>query len=49
MSDRSSGGIGLGSVLAAVLSWSSNHSVLLAIVHAICSWLYVAWWCFKHF
>jgi hypothetical protein len=41
-----SGGIGLGSILAIVLSWSRNSSVLWAIVHAIFGWLYVIYFVF---
>ncbi|WP_222439217.1 hypothetical protein [Echinicola salinicaeni] len=35
------GGIGLGSVLAVVVSWERNKSVLLAVLHGVFSWLYV--------
>jgi len=35
------GGITLGSVLAVVLSWERNKSVLLAFIHGIFSFLYV--------
>ena len=41
MSTGAAGGIGLGSILAIVLSWSRNNSVLWAIIHAIFGWLYV--------
>jgi hypothetical protein len=34
-------GIGLGSVLAVVLSWHRNRSILLAILQGILSWFYV--------
>lgn len=34
-------GIGLGSVLAVVVSWERNKSVLLAFIHGIFSWFYV--------
>lgn len=34
-------GIGLGSVLAVVVSWERNKSVLFAFLHGIFSWLYV--------
>jgi hypothetical protein len=34
-------GIGLGSVLAIVVSWERNKSVLLAFLHGIFSWLYL--------
>jgi hypothetical protein len=34
-------GIGIGSALAVVLSWHRNKSIILAIIHAILSWIYV--------
>ena len=34
-------GIQLGSVLAVVCSWQRNRSILLAILAAIFSWIYV--------
>ena len=34
-------GVGLGSVIAVVTSWSRNQSVAWAIIHGILSWLYV--------
>ena len=36
-------GISFGTALAMILSWSRNGSILWAIVHGICSWLYVIW------
>ena len=36
-----SGGIGMGTVLAVVISWERNKSVLLAFLHGIFSWFYV--------
>lgn len=47
MSSRSNaagGGIGLGTVIAAILSWSANHSVLWAVLHGILGWLYVVYY-----
>lgn len=41
MDDSSSAGIGIGTVIAVVLSWSTNHSLLWAILHGICGWFYV--------
>jgi len=38
------GGVGFGSALAMVISWSINKSVLFAIVHGILSWLYVIYY-----
>lgn len=37
-------GVGLGSVLAVVLSWDRNKSILLAIIHGFFSWLYVIYY-----
>ena len=34
-------GIGFGSALAMVISYSTNHSILWAIIHGILSWIYV--------
>jgi hypothetical protein len=34
-------GVGLGTIIAVVLSWSRNQSVLWAIIHGILNWLYV--------
>ena len=34
-------GIGLGTIIAVVLSWSRNKSILWAIIHGILGWLYI--------
>lgn len=34
-------GIGLGSLIAVLISWKRNESILLAIVAAILGWIYV--------
>ncbi|GGX58681.1 hypothetical protein [Saccharospirillum salsuginis] len=34
-------GVSFGTVLAIVLSWSVNKSILWAIVHGVFSWIYV--------
>lgn len=34
-------GVSLGSVIAAVISWDRNKSILLVIIHALLSWIYV--------
>ena len=39
---------GLGSVLAAGLSYHVNGSILWAILHFFCSWLYVGWYLLVH-
>lgn len=33
----------IGAVLAALLSWKVNHSILWALVHAFLSWFYVVY------
>ncbi|HLX93089.1 MAG TPA: hypothetical protein VKR32_15500 [Puia sp.] len=33
--------IGLGTIIAVVVSWTRNKSILLAIIHGILGWLYV--------
>jgi hypothetical protein len=43
------GGLGawlLGSIIAVVLSWSRNASILWCIFHGILSWLYVVYFAF---
>jgi len=39
-------GVGLGSVIAVVLSWERNKSVLFAIIHGILGWFYVVYFAF---
>jgi hypothetical protein len=34
-------GVGLGTIIAVVVSWSRNKSILWAIVHGILGWFYV--------
>lgn len=38
--------IGVGSILAIVLSWTRNQSILWAILHAFFGWLYVVYYAF---
>lgn len=38
----------VGAVLAALLSWQVNHSVLWALVHAFFSWFYVLYHLLRH-
>lgn len=40
------GGIGLGSIVAVVASWSRNKSILWAIVHGLMGWIYVVYFAF---
>jgi len=39
-------GIGLGSVIAVVISWNRNESILFAILHGVLSWFYVIYYFF---
>ena len=39
--DTLSSGIGIGSALAMILSWSVNKSIVWAILHGVISWIYV--------
>jgi len=34
-------GIGIGTIVAIVVSWSRNKSILWAVIHGILGWLYV--------
>lgn len=44
--DRSvtTGGIGFGVILAIVISWTVNKSLLWAIIHGIFGWFYVIYY-----
>ena len=39
-----SAGYCVGAALATVLSWSANHAIILAAIHGLLSWLYVAYY-----
>ena len=41
-------GIGFGSALAMVISWTANKSLLWAIVHGLLSWLYVVYYALRY-
>lgn len=43
-SSTTSGGIGIGGVIAGICSWTANHSILWCIFHVLCSWLYVIYY-----
>ncbi|WP_080985976.1 hypothetical protein [Riemerella anatipestifer] len=40
-------GIGLGTAIAVVASWSKNKSIRWAILHGILSWFYVIYYAFN--
>jgi len=35
-----------GMILAMIMSWELNHSIIWALLHGWCSWLYVAYYAF---
>ena len=43
-SNSTSSGIGIGTVLAVIISWSINKSVWWAILHGIFGWFYVIYY-----
>ena len=43
-----SSGIGIGTVLAIILSWTVNKSILWAILHGIFGWFYVIYHVIKY-
>jgi hypothetical protein len=34
----------MGMVLAMIISWSVNHSILWAVIHGFLSWIYVIYY-----
>lgn len=42
-------GISFGSVLAIVMSWTLNKSIIWAIVHGILGWIYVLYYVIKYY
>jgi hypothetical protein len=40
-SDSTDSGIGLGAVIAAIVSYTTNHSILWALVHGFLGWFYL--------
>lgn len=41
-------GVGLGEIIAVVLSYSINHSIGWAILHGIFGWFYVIYFAIKY-
>jgi len=39
-----SSGVSLGCVLAVIISWTTYHSVLWAILHGFCGWFFVIYY-----
>lgn len=43
-SEKTSSGITLGAVIAAVISWTVNKSVFWCIIHGLLGWIYVIYY-----
>lgn len=43
--ESTTAGIGIGSVLAGLISWTLNHSVMWALLHVFLGWFYVIYAC----
>ena len=41
-------GIAMGSALAMILSYLTNKSILYAVLHGICNWIYVIYFAITH-
>ncbi len=46
-SEVASKSLGFGAVMAMILSWQLNHSILWMILHGCCSWVYVIYRAFQ--
>ena len=40
--------IGFGAILAMIMSWTANKSVILVLFHAILGWIYVIYYLITH-
>lgn len=38
------GGVSFGTLMAAIISYSVNHSLGWAVVHGLFSWFYIIYW-----
>lgn len=38
--------IGIGSILAMVMSWTTNKSIIWAVIHGLLNWIYVIYYMF---
>ena len=42
------GGFGVGSIIAAILSWTTHHSILWCAIDTILGWFYVIFWVLRY-
>ena len=48
MAHETEGGLSIGALLAAVMSWMKWHSVFLAVIHFFFGWFYVIYYVLKY-
>ncbi len=48
MNSTQKSGITFGCILAIIISWSTNKSIIWAIIHGFFSWLYIIYFFIKH-
>ncbi len=48
MTEETGLGIGIGTVVACIVSWSLNHSVIWALFHGFCGWFYLGYYFLKY-
>jgi hypothetical protein len=39
--EKTSTGIGIGTVIAIIVSWTTNHSIIWAVIHGLLGWFYL--------
>lgn len=44
MARRSDTGIGIGAIIACIVSWSMWHSFWWMLLHGILGWIYIIYW-----
>lgn len=42
-------GMSIGNIIAAILSWELNRSILWCVLHTILGWFYVGYWYYNEY
>lgn len=42
--NKTASGIGFGTILALIISWTTNHSIFWALIHGLLGWVYVVYY-----
>jgi hypothetical protein len=42
-------GVGIGTILAMIFSWTHNHSILWLLLHGFLGWFYVIYYLIMHY